>query len=86
MEDVKNLILNGDIKTAVRTLTKQKKHKLALIVAQSVNSKPGMDKLRQMAATMNLQPNDPLHKIVNILTGDAHNNNHCDRVSTPWEQ
>jgi hypothetical protein len=86
MDDIKNLILNGDIKTAVRMLTKQKKHKLALIVAQSVNSKPGMDKLRQMATSMNLQPNDPLHMIVNILTGDAHNNIHSDNERTPWEQ
>lgn len=53
--DIYSHVLNGDIKTAVRKLTKQKQHKLALIVAQSVNSRAGMDKLKSFAATMNLK-------------------------------
>ena len=35
---VKELIMNGDIKTAVKFLTKKNKNKFALLLAQSVNS------------------------------------------------
>lgn len=33
------LLLNGDVKAAVKHLTSHKKNKLALMIAQSINSK-----------------------------------------------